>query len=87
MTQRAEQSAPGFSVAQARHIIADLFAPKPWIFWTDFLLAFAVGMVGLNICLAAVRDWPTFLPAQSLAVRLLIPGVAFFATGLLFYRM
>ncbi len=87
MFDRADKSALGFSVAQARHIIADLFTPKPWVFWSDFLGSAAFGYAGLNVCLAAVRDWQHFLPGQMLAVRLLLPMLAFIATGLLFYRM
>lgn len=32
-----------FSLAQARAIVHDEFAPRAWIYWTDFLLSLAVG--------------------------------------------
>jgi len=32
-----------FSLAQARAIVQDEFAPRAWIYWTDFLLSIAVG--------------------------------------------
>lgn len=87
MLQRAEPAVSGFSVARARHIIADLFTPRPWIYWTDFLTSTAIGNVGLMVCLTAVRDWPRFLPGQALVVRLLVLLAAFVVTSLLFYRM
>jgi hypothetical protein len=35
---------PNFSIAQARHIVKDLFTPKPIVYWADFLLSISVGM-------------------------------------------
>lgn len=87
MLQRAETTAPSFSLAQARHIVADLFAPKAWIYWADFLVSAIVGYACVNLPLAALRDWPQFLPGQSLAVRITVPLLGYVAAALLFYRM
>jgi fatty acid desaturase len=63
-----------FSLAQARHIVNDLFTPNPWIYWADFLLSAVGGM----ICFRLVRrDLEPFSLAQ---------GIAFVACCLLFYR-
>ena len=38
-----EAPAPQFSIRQARGIVGDLFTPKRWIYWTDFLLSIGFG--------------------------------------------
>jgi len=43
-------------MSEARRIVADLFQPKAWIFWTDFLACWAVGVV----CFTLVRRFPLF---------------------------
>jgi fatty acid desaturase len=66
---------PGsFSLTQARHVVKDLFAPNPVVYWTDFLLS----MIGGNICFVLVRR---VLPPFSIQ-----QGVVFLACALLFYR-
>lgn len=40
-----------FSLAEARRIVGDFFRPNPWIYWTDFLVSWSVGM----ICFSLVR--------------------------------
>ena len=34
-----------FSLAEARRIVGDFFRPNPWIYWTDFLVSWSVGIV------------------------------------------
>ncbi|HEX7448929.1 MAG TPA: fatty acid desaturase, partial [Pirellulales bacterium] len=34
-----------FSIREAREIVHDLFRPRQWIYWTDFLLSLGVGSV------------------------------------------
>jgi fatty acid desaturase len=65
---------PAFSLAQARHIVKDLFAPRPAIYWTDFLLSAIGGM----ICFHLVSQVLTPFSIQQAAV--------FILCGLLFYR-
>ena len=62
-----------FSLAEARHIVRDLFEPKPWIYWTDFALSMTVG----TACYGAVLRVPFW---SALQVGL------FVASSLLFYR-
>lgn len=63
-----------FSLAQARHIVKDLFSPNPYIYWADMLLSAVGGM----ICFGLVRR---VLEPFSLA-----QGIVFVLCGLLFYR-
>ena len=71
------QTAPppiNFSLAETRHIIKDLFQPKPWIYWTDFLLSITLG----SACFLAV--------AYGTAKWSLVQLALFLASGVLFYR-
>ena len=31
-----------FPIGEARKIVANLFKPKPWIYWTDFLVTLVI---------------------------------------------
>lgn len=86
MLQRADQ-APSFSLARARHIVADLFTPKPWIYWTDLLITASIGNTFFGIALFALRDWQYFLPGLPLAARIGIALAAYVICSLAFYRM
>lgn len=58
----APAQARDFSLAQARAIVQDEFAPRAWIYWTDFLLSIIGGMV----CYAQVRKQELFSWQQGL---------------------
>jgi len=73
MADRADAPA-SFSLAQARHIVKDLFTPVPVIYWADFLFSTLTGMVLFTL----VRRVLTPFSIQQ--------GVAFIACGLCFYR-
>ena len=62
-----------FSIGQARKIVADLFEPKPWIYWTDFLLSLLVG----GACYATVRR------VDNVAIS----AICFLVSCLLYYRV
>src|SRR6185295_6615282 len=63
-----------FSLAVARHIVKDLFAPNPWIYWADFLASLVGGMV----CFGLVRHaFTSFGLGQVLL---------FVLCGVLYYR-
>lgn len=87
MLQRAEPTVSGFSVARARHIIADLFHPKPWVYWVDFLISAAIGYSALNLPLSALRHWESFCTSLPLSVRVTLPVVGLIVAALAFYRM
>ena len=42
-----------FSPGQARAIVTDLFEPKPWIYWTDFLVSLTIGYVAATVYMSA----------------------------------
>src|SRR6266478_2796313 len=69
--QKTEQSA--FSLAEARHIVRDLFAPNPWIYWADFVVSLGVGFAAFRF----VRVMPT-LSIEQIGL--------FLISSLLFYR-
>lgn len=62
-----------FSIAQARSLVADLFEPKAWVYWTDFLGTLAVA-------------WLTFV-AVPRAPWLWLSIAAYAASVLAFYRL
>jgi fatty acid desaturase len=62
-----------FSMAEARHIVRDLFTPSAVIYWADFLLSWSVALV----CFALVRQFPLFSWQQILL---------FVASSVLIYR-
>jgi fatty acid desaturase len=73
MTDRSDMKL-GFSLAQARHIVKDLFMPNPAIYWADFLLSTIGGMIAFGL---VRRVLPPFSLAQALM---------FVVCGLCFYR-
>ncbi len=74
MPEHAEASG-SLSLAQARHIVKDLFTPNPLIYWADFGLSFVVGSVMFTL---VRRVLPPFSLAQ---------GLAFVICGLCYYRV
>ena len=69
-----------FSLAEARRIVGDFFKPNPWIYWTDFLVSWSVGM----ICFALVSR-PGWIAADA-AWHWPLAGAAFVVSSLLIYR-
>ena len=69
----AIESQSEFSIGQARKIVADLFEPKPWIYWTDFLLSLSVGAA----CFRTVR----------MVDNLAISAICFIVSCFLYYRV
>ncbi len=70
-----QHAAPAtFSLAQARHIVKDLFTPSPLIYWFDFLASTIGGMV----CFSLVR--------RRLEPFSIEQGIALVICALLFYR-
>jgi fatty acid desaturase len=67
-------SLSSFSLAQIRHIVKDLFTPKPWIYWTDFLASMTLG----SLCFVAVR--------KGIPESAIIQSILFLASGVFFYR-
>lgn len=80
MLQSAASKDP-FSLAQARNIVKDLFAPNPLIYWADFLAS----LVGGAIAFGLVRHWaPNFSIEQ--AVLFVISGVLYYRAALFIHE-
>lgn len=76
----ADDAVGGFSLAQARRIVGDHFTPKPWIYWTDFLASFALGVA----CFAYVRHPEAIVAGAAWHWPLSI--ALFVVSGLAYYR-
>lgn len=74
-------SEPEFSLRGCRTVIGDLFKPRPWIYWTDFLLSFGAGL----FCFQKVRGGTILVPHQGFQGTF-EQTFFFFASCLLFYR-
>ncbi len=85
---RAKIDMNSFSLAEARKICHDLFEPKPWIFWTDFLLSISFGTVFYTLVQRLpfiyarfgghAADYPILFPCLRIA--------SFFIACMLYYR-
>lgn len=64
-----------FPLGRARALVGDLFEPKPWIYWTDFLLSVSVGYACAGVYLTA----PAFSPQQLICF--VIAGVMLYRVG------
>lgn len=69
-----------FSIAEARQLVRDLFQPKPWIYWTDFLTSLAFGMGAF----LALRRFPWTELAIPARLPLLLG--TYLAAVIAFYR-
>ncbi|MEL7336831.1 MAG: fatty acid desaturase, partial [Planctomycetota bacterium] len=59
--QHAANSPDQFSFKQARALVHDLRRPKPWIYWTDFLVSILVGHIAIHVVFVLLHRDP--LPA------------------------
>ncbi len=69
-----------FSLAEARRIVGDFFRPNPWIYWTDLLVSWTIGVV----CFALVAR-PEFITTNA-AWHWPISILAFLVSSLAYYR-
>jgi fatty acid desaturase len=69
-----------FSLSEARRIVGNHFKPNPWIYWTDFLASWSVGVA----CFSLVR-FPESVTANA-AWHWPISIFCFLASSLLYYR-
>ena len=51
MPPAPDNSVGEFSLAEARRIVGNHFRPSPWIYWTDFLLSWSVGVACFGLVL------------------------------------
>ena len=69
-----------FSLAEARRIVGDFFRPNPWIYWTDFLLSWSLGVAAF-----ALVTRPELITANA-AWHWPLTVALFIASSLLYYR-
>lgn len=79
MSARGDRLA--FSLAEARAIVSDLFAPREWIYWVDFLSTILLG----HAAFAATRLLYD-LALEPLWLRLLLQALTFTVQCLCYYR-
>ncbi len=75
-------SSTTFSLAQARHIVKDLFTPNPVIYWTDFLLSSSCG----SICFVLARRVLTPFSIQQ-AMALVLCGLFYYRAVLFIHEL
>ncbi len=67
------------SIAKTRAIVKDLFTPRAWIYWTDFLASLVIGSAAYFFVRRTAWIWPDHAAA--------IEPLCFYATSvILFYR-
>jgi fatty acid desaturase len=50
---------PAFSLSEARRIVGEFFTPNPWVYWTDFLLSWSIGLSAFHFVRQAYLPWWT----------------------------
>ncbi|MDX1946902.1 MAG: fatty acid desaturase [Pirellulaceae bacterium] len=80
-------AAPQFSLTEARGIVRDLFAPKEWIYWVDFLVTIFLGHILYGVT-RSLWDNREQIAAAGWAEwqRLGLQAITFLVTCLLYYR-
>jgi fatty acid desaturase len=81
MLRNVSPFAQSFSLAQARGLVADLFTPRPWIYWTDFLASILTGHLAFALT-RAMYDWQL----QPLWLRLALQTMTFAVQCACYYR-
>lgn len=76
LASRTSVRKPGPSITatpgrSTRDIVADLFTPQPWIYWTDFLVSISLGYLAASVVFRApALSWPQIVavPIAGLAI-------------------
>lgn len=77
----AQQEHPAFSRREIKKLVQDLFTPKPWLYWADFLITVSIGYGFAAIYLTA----PAFSLVQIAAG--LVSGLALFRVGIFIHEL
>ncbi|MCA9262594.1 MAG: fatty acid desaturase [Planctomycetales bacterium] len=67
--------------SSARQEVADLFGPRPWIYWTDFLLSLTVGYASATIYLSGP------FPSSRTVASLVIAVVALYRVSMFMHEI
>lgn len=81
MTNAPALADPAFSLAESRGLVRDLFEPKAWIYWTDFLVSIFTGHIFYGLVRGAFAF--TVLPTWA---QYTIAIASFFISSLAYYR-
>jgi len=76
----AQIASDEFSLSQARSIVGEFFKPNPWIYWPDFLISWAIGVVCFGLVLHPERV------TENTALHWPLSILFFVVSGLLYYR-
>ena len=79
-SETTDSSLGEFSLSEARTIVGDYFRPNPWIYWTDFLLSWSVGVAAFG--LVASPQVITTNEAWHWPIRI----ACFLISSILYYR-
>jgi fatty acid desaturase len=66
--RRAAHSRGDFSLRDARRLVSDLFEPRPWIYWTDFLVSIGIGLGALAALRRLNATPPVWIALYALTV-------------------
>ena len=79
---RGAYCSTNFSIREAREIVKDLFAPKPVVYWTDFLLSIGIGAACFRI------EYRRAEPFSALQIFLYaVSCVAFYRAALFIHEL
>lgn len=93
VTQLEEYAArPGekFSLAQARSIVGQNFRPQAWIYWTDLLVSWSIGMLAFKLVLGGENlplAWQPYLTVPMRGVMFLVSCVFIYRCGLFIHEL
>ena len=77
-----------FSIAQARSLVRDLFVPKPWLYWTDFLVSMVVGASAFVAMRLVMRGlWPVYAAPLVASALFTIATCAFYRASLFTHEL
>ncbi len=76
----SQASVGEFSLSEARTIVGEFFSPNPWIYWTDFLTSWSIGVAAF-----AVVEAPGLVTSNT-AWHWPVRIVAFLISSILYYR-
>lgn len=85
---RLATTQPKFSIGEARSHVRDLFEPRPWVYWTDFLVSLVIGMA----CFGLLRRFPwerysASVVAPSLVVLYVLCCLSFYRASLFTHEL
>lgn len=75
------RATPDFSLAQARGLVRDLFVPREWVYWVDFLSSILAGHLAF-----ALTRWLYDLHLQPLGLRLVLQAATFAIQCVCYFR-